>query len=68
MSERIADLVVRLEAIGSDLDDAAFDVLQEAVSAGATRRPAIDKPLTQARRAVEKAIAALETAQSIDEA
>jgi hypothetical protein len=48
-------LVERLEAIGAELDDLSFDVLQEAVAGGATQRPAADKTLTQARRAVEKA-------------
>ena len=52
---RYDDLAERLEAIGADLDELSFDVLQEAVASGATQRPAVDKTLTQARRAVEKA-------------
>jgi hypothetical protein len=52
---RYEDLAERLEAIGSELDELSFDLLQQAVADGATQRPAADKTLTQARRAVEKA-------------
>jgi hypothetical protein len=45
----------RLETIVADLDELAFDRLREAVADGHTARPASDKTLTQARRAVEKA-------------
>jgi hypothetical protein len=52
---RYEELVERLEAIGNELDELAFDLLQQAVADGATERPAADRTLTQARRAVEKA-------------
>jgi hypothetical protein len=52
---RYDELAERLEAIGTELDELSFDVLQEAVAQGATQRPTADKTLTQARRAVEKA-------------
>jgi hypothetical protein len=52
---RYEDLAERLEAIGAELDELSFDLLQQAVSDGATQRPASDRTLTQARRAVEKA-------------
>lgn len=48
-------LVERLEAIAADLDDMAFDRLREAVADGEAARPADDKRLMQARRAIEKA-------------
>lgn len=48
-------LVERLESIAADLDDMAFDRLREAVAEGAIARPADDKKLMQARRAIEKA-------------
>ena len=54
--ERIAE---QLEQIGADLDEASFDLLQQAAADGATSRPAADKALVQARRAVEKAVALL---------
>jgi hypothetical protein len=49
------DVVERLEAIVADLDERAFDLLR-AASAERAGRPADDKRLIQARRAVEKAI------------
>ena len=52
---RYGDLADQLEAIGAELDEVSFDLLQQAVADGATARPAADKTLTQARRAVEKA-------------
>jgi hypothetical protein len=48
-------LVERLESIGAELDDIAFDRLREAVAEGELSRPADDKKLMQARRAIEKA-------------
>lgn len=52
-------LVERLEAIGAELDDIAFDRLREAVADGELVRPADDKKLMQARRAIEKAAGVL---------
>ncbi len=52
---RYDDLADRLEAIVADLDARAFDLLREA-AAERRGRPADDRRLTQARRAVEKAI------------
>jgi hypothetical protein len=54
-----AALVERLEAVAADLDELAFDRLREAVADGETERPADDKRLMQARRAIEKAAAVL---------
>jgi hypothetical protein len=51
---RYDDLAERLEAIGAELDELSFDLLQQAVADGRTERPAADRTLTQARRAVEK--------------
>jgi hypothetical protein len=58
-SDRYGELAGRLEAIGAELDELSFDLLQQAVADGATQRPAQDRSLTQARRAVEKAAALL---------
>jgi hypothetical protein len=52
-------LVERLEAIGEELDEIAFDRLREAVADGELTRPADDKRLMQARRAIEKAAGVL---------
>lgn len=53
--ERVGAVVARLEVIAEELDDISFEILREAAADGATTRPAADKKLTQARRAVEKA-------------
>jgi hypothetical protein len=53
---RYEELAEQLEGIGAELDELSFDLLQAAVAEGATQRPAADRTLTQARRAVEKAI------------
>ena len=52
---RFEELADQLEALGAELDELSFDLLQQAVADGATARPAEDKRITQARRAVEKA-------------
>jgi hypothetical protein len=52
-------LVERLESVAADLDEMAFDRLREAIADGETTRPADDKRLMQARRAIEKAAAVL---------
>ena len=54
MSE-LQPIADRIEALVEELDEIAFDRLREAVAAGATERPALDKRITQARRALEKA-------------
>ena len=52
-------LIDRLESVAADLDEIAFDRLREAVAEGDGGRPAGDKELMQARRAIEKAVAVL---------
>jgi hypothetical protein len=59
MTGEYATFVERLEAIAADLDEMAFDRLREAVADGEVARPADDKKLMQARRAIEKAAAVL---------
>ena len=58
------ELIARIEAINAEIDDMAFDQLREASADGETARPASDRHLMQARRALEKAAAAL---RSIEE-
>ncbi|HEY3485213.1 MAG TPA: hypothetical protein VGK49_07505 [Ilumatobacteraceae bacterium] len=50
--ESVAD---RIDGLVEELDEIAFDRLREAAADGATERPELDKRLTQARRALEKA-------------
>jgi hypothetical protein len=60
-----SDIAATLQAVVDDLDDRAFTLLREASAAGAGR-PADDKRLTQARRAIEKAIRLLGDTPSDD--
>lgn len=55
MSGPYDDVADRLEAIVADLDERSFDLLREAAAARGGR-PADDKRIMQARRAIEKAI------------
>jgi DNA-binding FrmR family transcriptional regulator len=54
MSGPFDDIAEQLDAIAAELDERAFELLREA-AAERSGRPADDKRLTQARRAVEKA-------------
>jgi hypothetical protein len=66
MSGPYDDLADRLEAVVADIDERQFDLLREA-AADKAGRPADDKRLTQARRAVEKAAHLLRGAESTDD-
>ena len=59
MTAEYGHLVERLESIAEELDEMAFDRLREAVAEGEVTRPADDKKLMQARRAIEKAAGVL---------
>ncbi len=63
---RYDDLVGRLQVVVDDLDQILFDQLREA-SAEGRPRPSDDKRLTQARRAVEKAMHLLSGRSGVDE-
>jgi len=52
---RVQEICAQLESISEALGDVSFDLLREAVEKGASKRPAADKKLAQARRAVDKA-------------
>ncbi len=54
-SADVADVRARLEAIAEELADMAIDLLREAVDQGADKRPELEKRITRARTAVEKA-------------
>lgn len=57
--DRLTDITQRLENINEELTDIGIDILREAVANGATSRPAEEKPIAAARRAIDKAIRAL---------
>lgn len=51
---RLTEIADEIRRVIERLDEAQFDILREA-SARKTGRPAVDRVLTQARRALEKA-------------
>ena len=55
MRDRVDELAARLDTIAEEIADLAIDTLRSALRAGGSGRPASEKQLTQARRAVEKA-------------
>lgn len=55
MSGKTDDIRLQLDNIAEELADLALVVLRQAIEEGAQKRPASEKTLTQARRAVEKA-------------
>jgi hypothetical protein len=61
-----AELAERLDAVAEELADLAIDVLRAALERGDGVRPAEEKRLTQARRAVEKAAHLLRSTSGAD--
>ena len=55
MSESFEALAERLDEISEEIADVAMAELKGAVRRGDQKRPAAERTLTQARRAVEKA-------------
>ena len=58
--ERLAD---ELESIHESLNDLAMSILSRTIEEGGTSRPETEKRVSQARRAVAKAIEHLRSAQ-----
>jgi hypothetical protein len=57
--EILEEICTELDRVRERLDDLAFDLLREAVRTKADRRPELEKRVTRARRALERAIATL---------
>ncbi len=57
--ENAEQIIDQLKLISDQLGDRALSVLKEAHAAGESKRPEEERTLTQARRAVEKAISLL---------
>jgi hypothetical protein len=55
----LEDVRERLAGIAEELADLALDALREAVEAGESARPDLERRVTRARHQVERAIAAL---------
>ena len=55
-SDQVNIIVAELESIAERMNDLSMAILSAAIEDGSTNRPIEEKRLTQARRAVEKAI------------
>lgn len=54
------EIVAQLQSISEDLADKSLSVLKEAHRQGESKRPESERSITQARRAIEKAISLLQ--------
>lgn len=54
------EIVSQLQGISEDLADKSLSALKDAHSRGESKRPESERSLTQARRAIEKAISLLQ--------
>jgi hypothetical protein len=55
----VEEIITHLQGISEDLADKSLDALKEAHREGQAKRPERERQITQARRAVEKAIGVL---------
>ena len=68
MNDRFDDIADRLDAIAEDLAECAMSELSSAIRRGEQKRPAVERSLTHARRAVEKATHLLRCIETHNEA
>ena len=61
--ERAEEIADELRSIAERLNDLSMAVLSDAIESGHTQRPPLEKSISQARRAVEKAVDHLRRAQ-----
>ena len=59
MGDELEQIAAELATIGERLADVAMSVLREAISAGESRRPDLERRVTRARNAVERAVSIL---------
>lgn len=55
----VEEIVSTLQSVSEDLADKALDALKEAHREGQAKRPEYERQISQARRAIEKAIGIL---------
>lgn len=67
MEEEISRIVGELEAIAGSLNDVSMALLSDAIARRSGERPALEKKVSQARRAVEKAINHLSISRDEDD-
>jgi len=58
--EHLEEVKAQLGSIIERLDDLAFDILSQAVSKGEQKRPEMERRVTRARHAIQKALSVLE--------
>ena len=64
LTERLAKIDTERARVAEELAELAIQALRAAMEAGEEKRPAAEKRLTQARRAVEKAAGLLKERES----
>jgi hypothetical protein len=52
----LESIISQLEGISERLNDVAMGLISDAIEQGETTRPALEKRVSQARRAVDKAV------------
>lgn len=52
----VESIISQLEGISERLNDVAMSLISDAIEQGETTRPALEKRISQARRAVDKAV------------
>ncbi|MEY3657141.1 MAG: hypothetical protein RL114_1499 [Actinomycetota bacterium] len=52
----VESIISQLEGISERLNDVAMSLISDAIEQGETTRPALEKRVSQARRAVDKAV------------
>ena len=67
MSDRFNEVADRLDAIAEELAESAMTELSSAIRRGDQKRPATERTLTQARRAIDKASHLLRSIGTRDE-
>lgn len=68
MNDRFNEVADRLDVIAEELAECAMSELSSAIRRGDQKRPAAERALTQARRAIDKATHLLRNIEMHDEA
>ena len=63
---RVNDIVSQLAQISEALAELAIDAIQDAIHKGESKRPPIERSLTRARVAVDKAARELQTGELVE--
>jgi hypothetical protein len=66
-ASELEEIRAGLVAVTERLDELALAVLHEAVEAGATTRPELERRLTRARHALERALALVRAPEQLED-